>query len=447
MRRVRIRLFSILPTIVILLMLVMAGSVFAAPLPTNDIAFSQTGPYVTASSAINVRGGPGTGFYIIGALNQGEVVPVQGISPDGGWWYVNTRFGEGWVSATGVTASNTGGVPIRDPGPIGTVTTSTLTVRTDPGPNAASLGQLRYTQQVLVTGRNADGSWLQIRWTSGTGWVSAQYMSVTGAPGVVQGAVPVTADAPYGIVAAGYLNVRTGPGINYTSLGRVVTGNILPIVGRSEDGGWYQVDTVHGRGWVSARYIILRNEFGASPVTEQTAVGASVSGPIGVISTGALNLRSGPGPQYTDLGTLAAGEQGRIMGRSSDWGWWLLETRLGSGWVSSRYIVVRGDTSLVPYVAPGGTATQNDGQGGGSAPPPQLTGPMALIATGALNIRSGPNIAFSSLGSVPAGTRMPILGQSVDRGWWLVQSPHGNGWVSKLYVIAEGDLSQVPVTQ
>jgi uncharacterized protein YraI len=272
-------------------------------------------------------------------------------------------------------------------------------------------------------------------------------MSVTGTPGTVAAEVPVTAATPHVVVMTAFLNIRTGPGINYTVLGRAVAGNILPILGRTDDGAWYQVQSPFGDGWVNAAYVITRNEFGASPVTEQSAAGASVSGPIGVVSTGALNLRSGPGPQYTDLGTLAAGEEGRIIGRSSDWGWWLLETRLGNGWASSRYILVRGDTSLVPFVEPGGVSTPTDGQGGGAAPAPELTGPFALVATGALHIRSGPNVAFSSIGSVAAGTEMPILGQSADLGWWLVQSPFGNGWVSKAYVIAKGDLSQVPVSQ
>jgi hypothetical protein len=40
---------------------------------------------------------------------------------------------------------------------------------------------------------------------------------------------------------------------------------------------------------------------------------------------------------------------------------------------------------------------------------------------------------------------MPIVGQSQDRGWWLVESPYGDGWVSKLYVLVSGDASGVPV--
>jgi uncharacterized protein YraI len=101
----------------------------------------------------------------------------------------------------------------------------------------------------------------------------------------------------------------------------------------------------------------------------------------------------------------------------------------------------------VPFAEAGAVVPPGEGQGGGEAPAPLLTGPVALVATGALNIRSGPNSAFRSLGSVPAGTRMPIIGQSPDRGWWQVQSPLGAGWVSKRYVIAEGTVTGVPVVQ
>jgi len=418
---------------------------------TSSIDYSllnQTGPYATAKGAVYVRSGPGTGFFALGVLQQGEIVPILAVSPDGGWWYVNTRFGEGWVSNVAVTAANTAGVPVRDPGPSATVTGNvSVNVRNGPGPNAGLLGQIGLGTQVQVIGRNAEGTWLQVRWANGTGWVSAQYVTTAGVPTVVQEAVPQTANTPYVIVLATYLNVRTGPGINYASLGRVFGGDVLVIVGRSADNTWYQVETVYGTGWVSASYVAPRNEFGGAPVTTGTAAGAEITGPTAIINTGAVHLRSGPGPQYTSLGTLAGGSQGRIIGRSADWSWWLIESSIGNGWVSSLYVIARGDTASVPYVTPGGAATPTDGQGGGEAPAPAVTGPMAFVATGALNIRSGPNSAFSSLGSVSAGTRMPIIGQSPDRGWWQVSSPFGNGWISKRYARTEGDVSNIPVTQ
>ncbi|HEX3049869.1 MAG TPA: SH3 domain-containing protein [Aggregatilineaceae bacterium] len=67
------------------------------------------------------------------------------------------------------------------------------------------------------------------------------------------------------------------------------------------------------------------------------------------------------------------------------------------------------------------------------------------MSTGALHIRSGPNSAFSSIGTVYAGTRLPILGQSADRGWWYVLSDFGTGWVTKLYTLTYGDTSAIPV--
>jgi N-acetylmuramoyl-L-alanine amidase len=259
----------------------------------------------------------------------------------------------------------------------------------------------------------------------------------------MESGIPLTSDLPYAIVSASYLNIRSGPGVNYAVLGQASGGEVLPIVGRSADSRWYQVTSRFGTGWISTSYVIARNEFGGSPVTSGSAAGAPMAGPIGIINTGALNLRSGPGIQYTDIGTLAGGTETRIIGRTNDWSWWLLETPTMTGWANAIYVLVRGDTSGVPYVAPGGT-TSNDGV---TAPPPAAAGPVAFIIGGALNVRSGPNSAFPSLGSVTAGTRLPIIGQSPDRGWWYVQSSFGNGYVSKLYVIAEGNTSGVPVIQ
>jgi uncharacterized protein YgiM (DUF1202 family) len=435
-------------------------TVSAASAPASrDVSLVQAGPYATSSGAVNVRGGPGTGFWIRGTLYYGEVVPILGVSPDGAWWYINATFGEGWVAQVSVTASNATNVPVYDPGPIGTVTAGVLHVRYGAGEFATSLGQLSMGQQVYVLARNADGSWLQIRWAYGTGWVASRYLSVTGLPATVvddgsggmapaNESVPLTSDTPYALVMATYLNVRTGPGINYAVLGTAYAGETLPIVGRSADNLWYQVETRYGTGWVSSAYVVTRNEYGGTPVTTGTVTTeAAVAGPIGIINTGALNIRSGPGIQYTSLGTLAGGTETRIVGRTADWSWWLLDTPVGTGWANAIYIIVRGDTSGVPYVPPGTTVSSTPGLEGGMAPEPVVSGPMAFVATGALNIRSGPSSAFPSLGTVYAGTRMPIIGQSPDRGWWYVQSPYGNGYVSKLYVIAEGDTSGIPVVQ
>ncbi|MBI5960074.1 MAG: SH3 domain-containing protein [Chloroflexi bacterium] len=409
---------------------------------------AQTGPYLIANGAVNVHAGPGFGFWILSTLYNTEAVPILGVSPDGLWWYISARSGEGWVSKMPVTAYNTSTVAVRDPGIIGTVTSGALNVRFGAGINAASLGQLGQGQQVYVLSQNADGSWLEIRWAYGTGWVSAGMLATTGQAAISDdgsAAIPLSADTPYVVVLATYLNVRSGPGPNYSVLGAVLGGISLPIVGRSADSSWYQVETIYGTGWVYAGYVATRNEYGASPVTTSSAADAPVTGPIGVVNAGSLNIRSGPGAQYSSLGALAGGTETQIVGRTLDWTWWLLDTPVGTGWANAMYIIPRGDISNVPHVAPGTTVEASPGQAEAEAPVPTVTGPMAFVSTGAINIRSGPNSSFTSLGSVSGGTRMAIVGQSADRGWWLVESPFGRGWVSKLYVLVEGNTSGVPV--
>lgn len=441
-----LRLTGIIFTLILLISVTMSiGTASAAETLLGSTHAAQTGPYATSSGAVNVRTGPGTGFSIIGVLYTNEVVPILGVSPDRAWWYINARFGEGWVSTTSVTANNVSNVPVRDPGPTATVSSGVLNVRSGPGPYAGVLGQLRQGQQVQVLGKNSDGTWLKIRSPFGAGWVSAQLVVLSGAPGVVQDAIPVAGEGPYALVTAAYLNVRSGPGANYSVLGTVAARDQLPIVGRTADSTWFHVETPFGAGWVSASYVVTRNEFGAAPITTETAQNAPISGPVGIINTGALNIRSGPGAQYSSIGVLSGGTETRIIGRTRDWSWWLLETSLGNGWANAMYVIVRGDTRNVPYVAPGTTAPATNEQPGETSPEPELASPVAIVNTGALNIRSGPNSSFSSLGSVYAGAKLPIIGQSPDRGWWFVQSPFGNGWISKAFCYTTGSTSAVPV--
>ncbi len=432
-----------------------AGVALAASTDQSRVFARQTGPYAVANGAINVRGGPGVGFWILGNLNPSEIVPVRGISPDRAWWYVDTRFGPAWVAGISVTAYNTEAVPVYDPGLIGTVIAGALNVRTGAGPNAPSVGRLARNQQVFVQAQSADGTWLQIQWAYGSGWVSKAYISTAGTPAGVPADLTVASDKPYGMVTAAYLNVRSGPGINYTSLGYVYGGQELTIIGRNADSSWYQVETSFGEGWVSASFLLTRNEYGLTPVTS-TSPEAEVAGPFAVVNTGAAHVRSGPGPQYTSLGMLSGGAQGQIIGRNADWSWWLVVTPLGTGWVYAPLVVVRGDSVGVPFVEPGTAATASaggllDGQGGfeagavPSAPVAEVALPVAVVTTGALNIRSGPNAVFTSLGSVQTGATLTIIGQSPDKGWWLVESPFGNGWISKAYVVVRGSTANVPV--
>ena len=64
--------------------------------PSQVLMARQGSASATASIATNIYAGPSTAFWIVGTVNRFETLPVLAISPDGAWWLVNGRSGQGW---------------------------------------------------------------------------------------------------------------------------------------------------------------------------------------------------------------------------------------------------------------------------------------------------------------------------------------------------------------
>ncbi len=65
-----------------------------------------TDPEVRTDSAMNVRGGPGTNYAVVGALNAGDVARITGKNATGDWWQISFAGGTtGWVYSPLVTTS------------------------------------------------------------------------------------------------------------------------------------------------------------------------------------------------------------------------------------------------------------------------------------------------------------------------------------------------------
>lgn len=60
-----------------------------------------------ATSNVNVRSGPGTGYAVVDALRRGERVDVQYCR--GSWCYIEKRGPDGWVSANYLSSGGGGG--------------------------------------------------------------------------------------------------------------------------------------------------------------------------------------------------------------------------------------------------------------------------------------------------------------------------------------------------
>lgn len=106
-------------------------------------------------------------------------------------------------------------------------------------------------------------------------------------------------EQPILVVNTSFLNVRTGPGIQYTVLVTVVGGTELPVLGVFDDGVWYQVNTDGGPGWVNVEFTLPRGDFSNLPVLEVGETGAPN-----------VDLGQGGGGVATTSGTTAQTIQG-----------------------------------------------------------------------------------------------------------------------------------------
>ena len=317
-----------------------------------------------------------------------------------------------------------------------------VNVRTGPGAQYGSLGSLRKGEQVEYLGYtstdSAGGTWYEVQYYSyGVGWVSTGHVEIVygGGAGVEDSDVPLYGD--YVEATDGQSNLRVGPGLDYDPVSVMKVGDIAVYLNNwsMDERGvyWYYVNFDGVVGWVSSRYTTL--DYGYP----QSASGGSsnYSGPLDfdmddtfvagsrVRATASVNVRTGPGLDYYDMGTLKKDDQVEYLGYSSmdDRGVVWYQVRyysFGIGWVSSRYSEVLYDWS--------------EGVNGVDG---YVYGSTVEGTRGQSNLRTGPGLDYDDIGTLRKGETADYLGQwSVDdRGvtWYYVNLDGDVGWVSARY--------------
>jgi uncharacterized protein YraI len=243
-------------------------------------------------------------------------------------------------------------------------------------------------------------------------------------------------------------------------LGTAQNGDTGEILGISPDGFWYAVKvstTLVGTGtaWSAADYVELNNPTGQPlPVITPPLLPPLVNVPVPpanapqVSMLEAATLRSGPTLEFPVYGVAPTGAQAEVMGRSEDDQWWALRlppniAQDGIGWVLKLY-TLSANIASVPVI-------KTPNLPNNIAPAAPASGAPALITREPLNVRLGPGNEYTSLGQVPRGAVLGVIGVSPDGEHFVVNIPtsidqSGQGWIPARYVRAE-NVSGVPVVQ
>ena len=163
--------------------------------------------------------------------------------------------------------------------PISGKVTAQINIRENPSTSSESVGILDINSTVWIIGKNTNGNWYQIYFDfpngdHGEGWGSANYISTDSKPNVpvTSGGSPSTEDRTNGETTQ-QINVRTGPGIAFDSLGMLNLGSSVVLTGKIPDGTWLEIEYdigVEGKGWVFATYV-QSDEIEGLPIVAEAA--------------------------------------------------------------------------------------------------------------------------------------------------------------------------------
>lgn len=293
--------------------------------------------------------------------------------------------------------------------------TESLNIRSGPGSSYSWLGAVPLGERVRVVGES--GNWYQVITLDNrlTGYMSKNFLRVVGGSSSTE---PISASStPFAVVYnTDTLNLRSGPGSEYTWLGQANRNDWVGVEG--ESGNWYQVRLYSGQykgqtGYMSKNY--LKVVSGASSTT------ATVKNPSG---TRFLNLRESPSYSANVLGIFYDGATCQVINRQSD-GWWYVSVQMDSttvyGYFRCEYLVMGGSS-----VGSIGTAYVNTSNGG------------------RLNLRTYPGSDAGVLAQIPNGSALSVLLKG--NYYWMVSYSGQTGFVDVSYITEHSSGSLPPVS-
>ena len=278
--------------------------------------------YVTANRDTVVRSSASSSGKEIGTLYAGS--EVQRLGTFGSFTKITFEGRNGYVLTGHVNASVGNSLGSLPPTSIGNATaTGTVKVRSGPGTNYTQLGQLKKGEAVVVVGSVND--WTIINWKDGTAYVSTKYLSLGGSGS------SSSASGSW-IAVTGTVNVRSGPGTNYTIVGSLNSGAKAQKTGTF--GSWTKIVYNGSVAYVFTKYTTATTAPGGSTGGGSTGSSAGRF----VFATSSVPIYNTPATSGGVQGYLYQGNSAEYLGRS---GTYIMISYNGIiGYVSSFRVVL-----------------------------------------------------------------------------------------------------------
>lgn len=185
-------------------------------------------------------------------------------------------------------------------------------------------------------------------------------------------AIPAMAQEPSAtaVINTAFLNVRSGPGLEYGAIATLPKGYGVRLIGRNEAYNWVFIADNSGlQGWVNVNYISTGYRISQLPINNVLPPAAPGVPTVTISSILAAPIYDRPSEESTFIDYAPINSKFQLLGRSFDTVWAQIRLNNGApGWVRTSYI-----SSTVPVrsVSPtdGSVATPYTTTNLGSTPP------------------------------------------------------------------------------
>lgn len=198
---------------------------------------------IVTASELNVRASASQSAEKVGEFEYGDRVEI--LEQDGNWG----RTSKGWISLSYIYEDGTKGTNQAE----GVIIADNLNVRNGPGTGYPSVGSYNYGDEVTILEQfTYNGTtWGCTR----TGWISMDYVDTDGSYEDTNDDSDDD-DTVTGYITADGLRIRSGPGVDYATVGSLEYGDEVTITAQEEDDNGVIWGKIKG-GWISMDYVEL----------------------------------------------------------------------------------------------------------------------------------------------------------------------------------------------
>ena len=160
-----------------------------------------------------------------------------------------------------------------------------------------------------------------------------------------------------------------------------------------------------------------------------------------------VNLRSGPGINYTILDVMSFGDSLDITGQNEDGSWLRLNFNGTEAWVATRVVSVDGLLETAPVVEAGaGAVLQGEIVPQETEATTDVSGPVAVMTRFNSNLRSSFSTDADVLEIIPFNTELVPEGRTDNSNWLMVTFDEQSGWIyAPILFFASGEIETLPV--